>query len=103
MAKKYTIPFKSLTGNACSIDIYDDAYTGTAVTTLTGAPHPITFDEDDDDDLLTVVRSKTGYLNLIETTAGELDGVYPTTNTSRQVKAYYKVTLACMDFENEII
>ena len=98
MAKKYTIPFKSLTGNACSIDIYDDAYTGTAVTTLTGAPQPITFDEDDDDDLLTVVRSKTGYLNLIETTAGELDGVYPTTNTSRKVMAYYNGMLIFTGF-----
>ena len=89
MAKKYTIPFKSLSGKTCRIDIYDPSYNGTAVTTLTGAPQPITFDEDDSEDLLTVVRCKTGYLNLIETTTGELDGVWPTTNTSRPVKAYY--------------
>ena len=89
MAVKYTVPFKSLKGNACRVDIYDDDYSGEEPIVLTGAPQPITFDEDDDDDLLTVVRAKTGYLNLMETTAGELDGVYPTTNTSRVVKAYY--------------
>ena len=98
MAKKYTIPFKSLTGNACRIDIYDPSYNGTAVATLTGAPQPITFDEDDSEDLLTVVRCKTGYLNLIETTTGELDGVWPTTNTSRPVKAYYDSQLIFSGF-----
>ena len=98
MAKKYTIPFKSLNGKTCRIDIYDPSYNGTAVTTLTGAPQPITFDEDDDDDLLTVVRTKTGYLNLIETTAGELDDIYPTTNTSRKVMAYYDSQLIFTGF-----
>ena len=98
MAKKYTIPFKSLSGKTCRIDIYDPSYNGTAVTTLTGAPQPITFDEDDSEDLLTVVRCKTGYLNLIETTTGELDGVWPTTNTSRPVKAYYDSQLIFSGF-----
>lgn len=97
MGKKYTIPFKSLSGNACNIDIYDADYSGDVIT-LTGAPQPITWDEDDSEDLLNVVRAKTGYLNLIETTPGELDGVYPTTNTSRVVKAYYNGMLVFNGF-----
>lgn len=98
MAKKYTISYKSLSGKTCRIDIYDPSYSGTAVTTLTGAPQPITFDEEDSEDLLTVVRYKTGYLNLIETTAGELDDVWPITNTSRPVKAYYDSQLIFSGF-----
>ena len=98
MAKRFTIPFKSLSGKTCRIDIYDPSYNGTAVITLTGAPQPITFDENDDDDLLTVVRCKTGYLNMIETEAGELDAVWPTTNTSRPVKAYYDSQLIFSGF-----
>ena len=98
MAKKYTIPFKGLSGKSGRIDIYDTSYSGSTVTTLTGAPQPIVFEEEDSEDLLTVVRYKTGYLNLVETTAGELDGVWPTTNTSRPVKAYYDNTLIFSGF-----
>ena len=97
MGKKYTIPFRSLRGNACNIDIYDADYTGDVIT-LTGAPQPIVFDENDDEDLLTVVRAKTGYINLVETTYGELDGVFPDTNTSRLVKAYYNGVLSFVGF-----
>ena len=98
MAKKYTIPFKGLSGKSGRIDIYDTSYSGSTVTTLTGAPQPIVFEEEDSEDLLTVVRYKTGYLNLVETAAGELDGVWPTTNTSRPVKAYYDNTLIFSGF-----
>lgn len=89
MEKKYTIPFKSLAGKTCRIDIYDKTYSGTTVTTLTGAAPPVSIDEDDDENLLTVLRSKTGYINVVEETFGALAGLYPEDNTRLSVEIYY--------------
>ena len=55
MAKKYTIPFKSLAGKDCRIDIYDSTYSGSTVTTLKGAAQPVVIQEEDDESLLTVL------------------------------------------------
>ncbi len=88
---KWTIPFASLGGNSCRADVFDmDAeYTGTA-TELTGAAQPVTIDEEDDDDLLTVIRPRTGYLNIVETddTSAAIEALKPATNTSRKVVIY---------------
>lgn len=88
---KWTIPFASLGGNSCRADVFDmDAeYTGTA-TELTGATQPVTIDEEDDDDLLTVIRPRTGYLNIVETddTSAAIEALKPATNTSRKVVIY---------------
>jgi len=89
MAKKYTIPFKSLNGTSCRIDIYDSKYTGSEVTTLKGAAQPVTIQENDDESLLTVLRSKTGYISVVEETFGTLAGLYPETNTQLMVQIYY--------------
>lgn len=74
--------FKSLDNKACSVSIDNGG------TMLTGAAEPVTFEEDSSEDLLEVIRSKTGYLNLVETSNGELDSIYPATNTERSVKVY---------------
>jgi hypothetical protein len=66
---KWTIPFVSLGGISCRADIYDttgEDYTGNPAV-LIGQPQPVTFDEETDDDLLLTVRTRTGYLNIIET------------------------------------
>ena len=89
MAKKYTIPFKSLNGTSCRIDVYDSTYTGSEVTTLKGAAQPVTIQENDDESLLTVLRAKTGYISVVEETFGTLAGLYPETNTQLMVQIYY--------------
>lgn len=99
--KRWTIPFMSMAGVSCRIDIYDEGWTG-AVTELSqsnanapGLPaaDPFYYEEDDDSDLLKVVRYKTGYINLIETTYNGLIDLYPETNTEHYVEFYYGLRL----------
>ena len=74
--------FRSLDNKACGVSIDGGG------TTLTGAAEPVTFEEDSSDDLLEVIRPKTGYLNLVETSYGELDSIFPATNTERSIRVY---------------
>ena len=99
--KRWTIPFMSMAGVSCRIDIYDEGWTG-AVTELSqsnanapGLPaaDPIFYEENNDSDLLKVVRYKTGYINLIETTYNGLIDLYPETNTEHYVEFYYGLRL----------
>jgi hypothetical protein len=105
--KKWTIPFKSFNNISCRIDIYKRDYTGSTVTELStqnalapgvAAADPIYYEEDDDDNLLTVVRTKTGYINLIETVYGGLSDLYPTKDTDLFVEFYYGSTLNFIGF-----
>ena len=100
--KRWTIPFMSLGGVSCRVDIYKKGYTGTDVTEISvsnantpgyPATNPFYFEEDDDEDLLVPVRTKTGYINLIEDSYGSLDDLLPQTNTDHYVKFYYGSTL----------
>lgn len=76
----YTLTFKTLTEKTVVVTIDGGG------TPLTGAVTPITIDEDNDNDILNVIRTKTGYLNLVETEDGELDGIYPQTNTEKAIE-----------------
>lgn len=96
--KKWTIPFVSFNGTSCRIDIYQRGYTGSTVTELStananapgvAATDPFYYEEDDDEDLLSVVRYKTGYINLVETTYGGLSELFPTKNNTLFVELYY--------------
>ncbi len=114
--KRWTIPFVSLKNVSCRIDIYKRGYTGSTVTTLasnvSGAPgcaaaQPFYWEEDDDENLLEVIRVKTGYINLVETTRDGLADLYPQTNTEHFVEVYYGITpvftgfMQAQTFENE--
>lgn len=114
--KKWTIPFMSMKGVNCRIDIYKRGYTGSTVTTLasnvSGAPgcaaaQPFYWEEDDDESLLEVIRVKTGYINLIETIRDGLSDLYPSTNTEHFVEVTYGNSLVftgfmqAQTFENE--
>jgi hypothetical protein len=88
--KKWTVPFKSLNGTDCHVDIYARGYTGSTVTTLTGAADPFEYEEDNDEDLLShVIRYRTGYLRVIEENYADLSDLYPTLNTDRYIEFYY--------------
>lgn len=88
----WTINFVSLNGTTCRAEINGGG------TQVLGAANPVTIEEDDSDDLLEVVRYKTGYLNVIEETNGQLDGLIPTTNTSHKVKIWYGTDLIFVGF-----
>ena len=104
-AIKYRLQFKSLNGTGCLVNVYvegatssaDETKTGanvpfdveTGVTELIGTVDPFTFEETDDDNLLGFVRTKSGYLNVIESNVGDLDGLMPTSRTSHFIEAYY--------------
>ena len=92
-AKRWTIPFKSLNGTNCHVDIFDDGYSGD-VTTLIGAATPFIYEEDNNDDLLNdVVRYRTGYINVIEQSEDQLSAIYPQSDKERWVEFYYGNTL----------
>ena len=106
--KRWTLPFVSLNGTSCRVDIYQRGYTGSTVTTLTGAENPFEYEEDDDSDLLNgVIRYRTGYLRVIEENHGELDDLYPLVNNAHYIEFYYGSTLdfngfiQAQEFEND--
>lgn len=114
--KKWTVPFVSLNGTSCRVDIYARDYAGDTVTELslsnTNAPgcaaaNPFEYSEDNDSDLLNVIRYRTGYLRLIEHEYGGLADIYPSVNTDRYVEFYYGETLdfvgyiMAQDFDND--
>lgn len=104
-AIKYRLQFKSLNGTGCLVNVYvegatssaDETKTGanvpfsveTGVTELIGTADPFTFEEDDSDSLLDFIRTKTGYINVVEQNVGDLDALMPTNKTSHFVEAYY--------------
>lgn len=97
MAKRWTIPFYSQNGKYCHVDIYDRDYSGSTVTTLQGADIPFEFEENNDEDLLSVIRYRTGYIRVIELNSSDpnyidLSGLYPKDDTSHYVEFYYDST-----------
>lgn len=104
---RWTIPFVSLKGKACLVEIYDsDGWSGTptalstAVDSAPGVPaaDPFVIQEDDNQDTMTPVRPITGYINLIEKEFGGLDAIRPLTNREHFVKFYYDNSLIFCGF-----
>lgn len=85
--KHWQIPFKSFSGTAYTIYIYDWDYQGNIVT-LTGAPEPIMTREDSTQDTFTPIRKQTGYIRVIATPneATLLADLMPANNTERLVR-----------------
>ena len=98
--KRWEIPFKSLNGTSCRIDILKNGYTGDTYEVISNgnlgwpAEDPFYFEEDDSDNLLDVIRTKTGYIRLIENNHGDLNALFPQLNTDHYVRFYYDNTLA---------
>ena len=95
---RWQMQFNSRRNVACRVDIYMRDYTGNDVTQLTGAETPVSWDEDNDEDLLNAVRLKTGYINVIENTYHELNGLHPAHDIDHYVEVYYNNTLAFSGF-----
>lgn len=97
----------SMNGTGCLVNIYEEGYTGsgltssgktgsnvpfnveTGVTALTGAADPFEYQEDNSSDLLDFIRYKTGYIRVIETEYNALSGLHPTSLKHHYVEAYY--------------
>lgn len=94
---RWQIPFKSLKGYDCLVNIYVEGYSGT-ISQLTGGDVPVFFEDDDSENLLNVVRVKTGYISFIEETYGYWSAVYPTTNLDRYVEVIYNGNLVFRGF-----
>lgn len=102
---RWRLQFVSKNGTGCLVNIYDTTAstsadptkTGadvpfaveTGVTQLIGAAEPFYYEEDDDENLLTVYRIKTGYISVIEDVYGTLDNLVPPSPFSRYVEFYY--------------
>lgn len=84
----YTISFKTLKDRLCTVAI---AGGGTAVD---GAANPVEWEEDDSDNMLDFVRTKTGYVRVLEYTYGALSGLFPTSATSHPITVTYDGHLA---------
>lgn len=93
MAKRWYYTFATFQGHTCEVDICDETFSGTAVELnkdVVGSPgcpsdNPVVIEEDNSDDLLDVVRIKTGYLNFVELTSGGLNDLFPKKNDSLEV------------------
>lgn len=89
----WQIPFKSLNGTTCRIDVYDpDVPESAPISPMTyqGAEDPFYFEEDDSRDLLNdVIRYKTGYIRMIDNGGQYVKDIYPESVFDRPVKVYY--------------
>lgn len=96
MAKRWYFKFKTFQGHTCQVDIYDENFSGTAIELnkdVSGSPgcpadNPLVIEEDNSDNVLSNVRIKTGYVNLIELTSGGLQDMYPSENGEFEVYAF---------------
>ena len=87
-AIKWTFTAKTLENRDLTVNIYAEDYTGDAIV-VTPSADPMTWEDDDNSNLLEVYRPKTGYIRIIEENYGELTDIYPLTNTERYVEVLY--------------
>lgn len=85
---RWQLKFKSLNGKDCRVNIFKEGYSGEPGY-LTGTSDPFTWDEDDSQSPTQWVRTKTGYINLVEKNAGALFGLYPASDTEHYIEAWY--------------
>lgn len=114
-SKKWTIPFTSLNGTACRVDIFEEGYSGSVTELSTNnanspgypAAVPFEIEENDSNDLTDFIRFKTGSLRLVEVSYESLAGLMPRTITDHYIEAYYGSTLVftgfmqCQEFDND--
>ena len=90
----------------CRIDIYEEGYSDDPIVlspTNADAPgyaasNPFVYEESNTEDLMEVVRTKTGYINLVELQQDALYELFPQTNTEHMVKVYRGTALIFVGF-----
>lgn len=105
-SKRWEIPFVSFNGVDCRIDIYAEGWVG-GVTELStdnpsapGVPsaNPFYYEEDKNQDVLTPIRSSTGYIGLAEYVSGGLNDLIPQNMFDRYVEVYYGYALVWVGY-----
>lgn len=97
---RWRMQFSTEGGYVCRVDIRKLGYTGgLPIIPLIGSDNPVQVKEDDSTDLLTEIRKKTGYINVIEPKYGHLtedemegdetEDLYPDYIFDRFVEVYY--------------
>ena len=81
---RWSITFKDFDGTTRVIYIQQDGWSG-GVTALTPGNKPMIWDEDSSEDLTKRVRGKTGRIEVVERTYGELRDLYPSTPLQNRV------------------
>ena len=88
-AVRWRVPFVSLSGTKYEIEIYDEGYTGEAVTLQAGET-PFVTDEDATDDFFAPIRTQTGTLQVCTAIPGggtlRLEDILPENNIARPVR-----------------
>jgi len=85
MGIKWRTTFVSVGNTKYIVDIYKDGWTG-SVTELTPATDALTIEEEDDSDLLTVIRYKTGYVSVMADDSTDVADIFPTGILDRPVR-----------------
>lgn len=85
MGIKWRTTFMSVNNTQYIVDIYKDGWTG-SVTELTPATDALTIEEEDDSDLLTVIRYKTGYVSVMAGDSIDVADIFPTGVLDRPVR-----------------
>ena len=85
MGIKWRTTFMSVGNTKYIVDIYKDGWTG-SVTELTPATDALTIEEEDDSDLLTVIRYKTGYVSVMADDSTDVADIFPTGILDRPVR-----------------
>ena len=82
--KRYTLTYKDRLNNQHKV--YVDISSGSGTATIDyGSVSPLVISEDDNDDMLVPIRTKTGYLKIVEQNFGDFDDIYPTSPTSHKL------------------
>ena len=83
---KWRTTFMSVNNRLYTANIKVNGYTGSVIT-LTADTDPLTLEENDDTDLLNVIRYTTGYINILADDSIDVADIFPTTSiTERYVE-----------------
>lgn len=88
---RWYLPFKSLNGVSCRVDIYDNDWPSYIdPMQLVGADNPFYYEDDASDDLLNdVIRYRTGYIRIIDDELNDQSNIYPSSTFDRFVNVLY--------------
>ena len=82
--KRYTLTYRDRLNNQHKVYVDIDGGSGSATIDY-GDVSPLDIEEDNNDDMLVPIRTKTGYLKIVEQNFGDFDDIYPTSPTSHKV------------------
>lgn len=83
--KRYTLTYRDRLNNQHVAYIDIDSGSG-SVTIANGAVSPLVIEEDYNDDMLSPIRTKTGYLKIVEPNFGDYDDIFPTSPKSHVIR-----------------